>query len=176
MCSLKQLYSLNKSAPARPPPARHTIVNPQVTLFNSSPKRQLGSVGSPVPSFPLSPDCDFSWIGKTGDVKRRTLAAITWGGWHGLRRYGGGAAQQRMQPVMSSYTLVSIVLYLPHLSQGSPWNLGRRHDEEDDGLKDMDERDRNNDGNLRLSSKRWLNPFWWHNNFDIISLRGGRIF
>ena len=129
MCSLKQLYSLNKSAPARPPPARHTIVNPQVTLFNSSPKRQLGSVGSPVPSFPLSPDCDFSWIGKTGDVKRRTLAAITWGGWHGLRRYGGGAAEQRMQPVMSSYTLVSIVLYLPHLSQGSPWNLGRRHDD-----------------------------------------------
>ena len=55
-----------------------------------------------------------------------------------------------MQPVMSSYTLVSIVLYLPHLSQGSPWNLGRRHGEEDDGLKDMDDCDEDNDGELAL--------------------------
>ena len=55
-----------------------------------------------------------------------------------------------MQPVMSSSTLVSIVLYLPHLSQGSPWNLGRRHDEEDDGLKDMDDRDEDNDSELAL--------------------------
>ena len=140
MCSLKQLYSLNNSAPARPPPARHTIVNPQVTLFNSSPKRQLGSMGSPVPSFPLSPDCDFSWIGKTGDVKRRTLAAITWGGWHGLSRYGG-AAEQRMQPVMSSYTLVSIVT----CHKGHRGTLG------DDMIKKMmDEWDRDNDGELAL--------------------------
>ena len=55
-----------------------------------------------------------------------------------------------MQPVMSSSTLVSIVLYLPHLSQGSPWNLGRRYDEEDGGLKDMDDRDEDNDGELAL--------------------------
>ena len=55
-----------------------------------------------------------------------------------------------MQPVMSSYTLVSVVLYLPHLSQGSPWNLGRRNDEKDDGLKDRDEWDRDNDGELAL--------------------------
>ena len=37
---------------------------------------------------------------------------------------------------------------LPHLSQGSPGNLGRRHDEEDNGLKDRDDCDEDNDGEL----------------------------
>ena len=64
-----------------------------------------------------------------------------------------GMEEERLSNVCSlscQATPWSASSYPPHLSQGSPWNLRRRNDEEDDGLKDRDEWDRDNDGELAL--------------------------